>query len=253
MYFMNRRIYLSLITMLFAVVSIAQTKSDADELYKKEKYTEAVTAYETLLKSEEGVSAALYYNLGNAYYKLDNIPLAILNYERALLLEPGDGDIRANLALARGKTIDKVTPPSEMFFVTWWHNLCNMMSIYTWCVTAVISFALMLLGILAYLFLSNITLRKIGVYGAMGLFLLFVVANISAYTQNAAFANRNAAIIISPAVSVKSSPTGTSTDLFVIHEGSKVEILDSSMKDWKEVKFEEGKQGWIPTSAIEVI
>ncbi len=248
-----KRIYTVLFALLVVVSAFAQTKAEGDELYKKEKYTEAAAAYEKALKSEDGVSAALYYNLGNAYYKLDNIPLAILNYERALMIEPGDGDIRANLALARGKTADKVTPPSEMFFVTWWHNLCNMMSIYAWCVTAIISFALMLLGILAYLFSSNLTLRKVGVYGAMALFVLVIIANISAYTQNEAFNNRNSAIVVAPAIPVKSSPNNSSTDLFVIHEGSKVEILDSSMKQWREVKFEEGKQGWIPVSAIEVI
>lgn len=248
-----KRIVLFFITLTLVLTAVAQTKVAADELYKKEKYTEAAAAYEKLLQSKEGVSAALYYNLGNAYYKLDNIPLAILNYERALLLEPGDGDIRANLALARGKTVDKVTPPSEMFFVTWWHNMCNSMSSYTWCIFAVVCFVLMLLGVLAYMFVPQLLVRKIGIYGAMVLLFLVVIANFAAYSQNEAFANRNSAIIIAPAVSVKSSPNETSTDLFLIHEGSKVEILDATMKQWREVKFEEGKQGWISLSAIEVI
>ena len=239
---------------LFSTSSFADDgKAKADALYKQEKYAEAAAAYERLLSSEECVSAPLYYNLGNAYYKLDNIPLAILNYERALLIEPGDGDIRANLALARGKTVDKVTPQSEMFFVTWWHNLCNSMSNHSWSIFAIACFVLMLCGVLVYVFVPQLWARKIGAYGAMVLLVLVVVANFAAYTENKAFANRNSAIVISPAVSVKSSPNDSSTDLFVIHEGSKVEILDSSMKQWREVKFEEGKQGWIPVSSIEVI
>ena len=109
-------------------IVFAATKVDADALYEKERYREAADAYESVLK-EQGVAAEVYYNLGNCYYKLDVIPLAVLNYERAILLDPGDADIRANLALARGKTIDKVVPPSEMFFVTWYRSLVNLMSV----------------------------------------------------------------------------------------------------------------------------
>lgn len=248
-----KRIVLFIISTIFVLTAFAQTKAEADELYKKEKYAEAAAAYEKLLQSKEGVSAALYYNLGNSYYKQDNIPQAILNYERALLLEPGDGDIRANLALARGKTVDKVTPPSEMFFVTWWHDLCNSMSSYAWSILAIVSFVLLLIGLLVYMFATQLVLRKIGVYGAMALFFVVVVSNFAAYYQNEAFSNRNSAIVIAPAVSVKSSPNDSSTDLFLIHEGSKVEILDSTMKQWREVKFEEGKQGWVHVETIEVI
>lgn len=247
-----KRIYLFFFSLGIVLSSFAITKAQADDLYKAEKYTEAAAAYESVLK-EVGASAAVYYNLGNAYYKLDNIPLSILNYERALLIEPGDGDIRANLALARGKTADKVTPPSEMFFVTWWHDLCNSMSSYAWSVFSIGCFVLLLLGVLAYLFASQLLVRKIGVYGAMVLFALVVVSNFAAYTQNKAFANRNSAIVIAPAVSVKSSPNASSTDLFVIHEGAKVQVLDATMKEWREVKFEEGKQGWIPVASLEVI
>lgn len=248
-----KRIVLFFISLTLVLSAFAQTKAEADGLYKKEKYQEAAAAYESLLKSKEGVSAALYYNLGNAYYKLDNIPLAILNYERALLLEPGDGDIRANLALARGKTADKVTPPSEMFFVTWWRGFCNSMSEYAWCIMSIGAFVLLLIGLLVYLYSHYLLARKIGVYGAMVMLVLVVLFNFAAYSQNQSLSNRNAAIVIAPAISVKSSPADSSTDLFVIHEGSKVEILDASMKQWKEVKFEEGKQGWIPASAVEVI
>lgn len=247
-----KRLYLFLLSFCLLLPAFALTKEEADNLYKAEKYTEAAAAYEKLL-SEDHISAALYYNLGNAYYKIDNIPLAVLNYERAYILEPGDGDIRANLTLARSKTIDKVTPPSEMFFVTWWHSLCNMMSSYAWAVVAVIFFALMLIGVLLYMFAYQLTLRKVGAYGAMVLFVLVIIANICAYTQNQAFTERNSAIVTASAISVKSSPNDSSTDLFIMHAGSKVEILDATMKEWVEVKFEEGKQGWVPKSTVEVI
>ena len=240
---------------LFSLVCLtvnAQTKSQADELYKKEKYEQAAAMYEKILK-KDGVAAALYYNLGNCYYKMDEIPRAVLNYERALLLSPGDEDIRANLVLARSKTIDKTTVASEMFFVTWWRALVNSMSVHAWVVVAVTSFILMLIGILVYCFVPKIEVRKVGVYGAFVMLFLVLISNIAAYSQNELIENRMTAIVMAPAVTVKSSPAINSTDLFVIHEGTKVEILDNQMKGWREVKFEEGKQGWVPKEAIEEI
>ena len=94
----------------------AQDKVQADSAYAAEKYEEAIPIYTALLK--EGEHADIYYNLGNCYYKTDRLALAILNYERAALLDPGSSDVRFNLELARSKTIDKITPESEMFFVT---------------------------------------------------------------------------------------------------------------------------------------
>lgn len=228
------------------------TKADADALYAKEQYRKAAEAYEALIK-REGESAALYYNLAGSYYKLDEYPLAILNYERALLLDPSDADTRANLALARAKTIDRVTPPSEMFFTRWWRAFVNFLPMAHWGIIAIASFILMLTGILLYMFVSSITVRKIGVYSAFVLLVLCVAANLCAYSQHCSLTHRDAAIVVSTAVAVKSSPSDTSTDLFVMHEGSKVTILDRSMSHWFEVKLEEGKQGWIHTDDVEVI
>ena len=247
-----QKIFLLVVFVFSFAASFAASKKQADALYEQDKFAEAASIYETLLKAE-GVAAEVYYNLGNCYYKLDEIPLAVLNYERAYLLEPGDEDIRANLALARGKTIDKVVPPSEMFFVTWWRDLTHCMSIQTWTTLGIVSFILMLIGVLVYMFVMPITIRKVGVYGAMGLFVIVLVANLAALSQHLDQAHRNTAIILTPAVTVKSSPSHTSTDLFLIHEGSKVQIIDASMAEWMEIKFEEGKQGWIPTKALEVI
>ena len=240
---------------MLACVSLMQaaiTKADADALYEKGNYEEAAAAYESLLKVE-GLAAEVYYNLGNCYYKLDKIPFAVLNYERALLLDPGDGDIRANLALARGKTVDKVVPPSEMFFVTWWRDLTNCMSMDSWTIVGFSAFILMLIGILVYRFVPQLLARKIGFYSAMFLFALVIIANFAAFSQHRDLTHRNTAVILAPSVVVKSSPSDRSTDLFLIHEGSKVEILDNSMKEWMEVKFEEGKQGWIPVNVAEII
>ena len=224
----------------------------AAALYAAENYGEAAELYEQVLATD-GIAPELYYNLGNCYYKQDQIALAVLNYERALRLDPSDNDVKANLALARGKTQDKVTPASELFFVSWWKQLTGIMSMTAWMTVALIAFILMLAGGLAYAFLTDIRLRKIGVYTAIGCLILTVLANLCALTQHFIVINHSYAIIMNPAVTVKSSPAHTSTDLFIVHEGSKVEIIDDTMAGWREVKLEEGKQGWIEQDVMEEI
>lgn len=229
----------------------AITKANADSAYARQQYQQAIKDYEELL--HDGVSAELYYNLGNAYYRTDNITRAVLNYERALLLSPGDGDIRFNLQMARSKTIDKITPESEMFFVTWYHALVNIMSVDGWARTALVSFALAIVLALAYLFSARIWVRKVGFFGGLAFIVVFILANLFAYQQRQELVNRTGAIIISSAVPVKSTPSKSGTDLFILHEGTKVEITDGTMRGWKEIRVADGKEGWIETSKIEII
>ena len=229
----------------------AITKANADSAYARQQYQQAIKDYEELL--HDGVSAELYYNLGNAYYRTDNITRAVLNYERALLLSPGDGDIRFNLQMARSKTIDKITPESEMFFVTWYHALVNIMSVDGWARTALVSFALAIVLALVYLFSARIWVRKVGFFGGLAFIAVFILANLFAYQQRQELVNRTGAIIISSAVPVKSTPSKSGTDLFILHEGTKVEITDGTMRGWKEIRVADGKEGWIETSKIEII
>lgn len=227
------------------------TKAEADSAYAQEHYQQAAHLYEELLK--QGVSAELYYNLGNSYYRMDNMTKAVLNYERAHLLSPGDRDIRLNLQLARSKTIDKVTPESEMFFVTWYRALVNITSVDGWAWTALCSLVAAIILALLYLFAGNINLRKVGFFGALVFVVLFAASNLFAWQQRRALTNRTTAIVIESAVPVKSTPAKNGTDLFILHEGTKVTITDGSMRDWKEIRMADGKQGWLETKQIEVI
>ena len=229
----------------------AQTKADADSAYVNGNYQQAIAQYEALLKN--GASAELYYNLGNAYYRTENITRAVLNYERALLLSPGDRDIRFNLQLARSKTIDKIVPESEMFFITWYHALVNLMSVDGWARMAIISLALVIILFLLYLFSEPIWLRKIGFFGGFLLLLFFVLSNLFAYQQKQNLLYRKGAIVIAPSVTVKSTPAQNGTDLFILHEGTKVTIIDGAMSDWKEIRLADGKEGWIERKRIELI
>ncbi|WP_455666648.1 tetratricopeptide repeat protein [Phocaeicola sp.] len=228
------------------------TKAEADSAYIRNDFAAAVELYESILKND-GESSDIYYNLGNSYYKMNNIAKAVLNYERALLLNPGNGDIRFNLELARSKTVDKVTPPSEMFFVTWTQSLINTMSEKAWARTGIIAFILTILTLFLFIFGKRIIIKKVGFIAAICFFLITILANVFASEQKAELINHDNAIIMAPSVTVKSTPNQSGTDLFILHEGRKVMIKDNTMKEWKEIRLEDGNVGWVPTSVIEII
>ncbi len=227
------------------------TKAEADSAYMKNDYTAAIQIYESLLS--KGESAEVYYNLGNSYYKTDNIAKAILNYERALLLEPGNSDIRANLEVARSKTIDKMEAAPEIFFVSWINDLINCMSERAWSIFAIVFFLLFIVTLYFFIFSKQVLIKKIGFFSSLACLILVVLANIFAAQQKSKLTQRNNAIVMNPSVVVHSTPSESGTNLFVLHEGSKVLIKDNSMKEWKEIQLEDGKVGWIPTEALEVI
>ena len=242
---------LLLLLLPLSVQAAQVSKSGADSLYAAEHYQQAAQQYESLLK--QGISADIYYNLGNCYYRMDDMTQAVLNYERALLLSPGDRDIRLNLQMARSKTIDKVVPESEMFFVTWYHSLVNLMSVDGWARTAIVSLILVIILALVYLFGDRIWLRKVGFFGGFLLLFVFLLSNLFAYQQRQVLVHRSGAIIIRSAVNIKSTPAQNGTDLFILHEGTKVTITDDSMKDWREIRVADGKEGWLQTKDIEII
>ncbi len=240
-----------LLMLLLPLSASAVTKAEADSSYVNENYQQAINQYEALL--QQGSSAEIYYNLGNAYYRIDNITRAILNYERALLLSPGDEDIRFNLQLARSKTVDKIVPQSEFFLATWYRSLVNTLSVDGWAYVSLLSLSIAIILALIYLFASPIWLRKIGFFGGILLLLAFLLANVFAWNQKQMIEQRDGAIIIESAVTVKSTPANNGTDLFILHEGTKVTIVDTSMDGWREVRVPDGKQGWLEVSQIEEI
>ena len=227
------------------------TKAQGDSAYMRNDYASAIQIYESLLT--KGEAAEIYYNLGNSYYKTDDIAKAILNYERALLLQPGNADVRANLEIARSKTIDKVVSVPDIFFVTWTKSLINCLGVDAWDKLGVAFFILLLVSFSLFFFSKQIVWKKSGFIAGI-VFLIFVVlSNVFASEQKTELMNRNNAIILSPSVTVRSTPSESGTSLFVLHEGHKIEIKDNSMREWKEIRLEDGKVGWVPASAIEVI
>lgn len=246
-----KRIYILIITIFIVSASFAQTLQSAAEAYSKENYNEAVQIYEALSDSV-GVSPELYYNLGNSYYKLKNYPKAVLNYERAILLSPGDEDIKVNLDMARANIVDKIDVIDRSFISVWFESIRNMASSNTWAILAIISFILFLIGIFLYIFNKQVLLKKIGFFGGVICLIFSVYTNVVSYKQKQKILIRDSAIIMSPSVTIKSSPSQSGTDLFILHEGTKVKIIDE-VGEWYEVKIDDGNSGWIKDSEMEII
>ena len=230
----------------------AITKQNADAEYLKGNYHQAISDYEELLL-RHGASADIYYNLGNAYFRSQDITHAVLNYERALMLSPGDKDIKFNLEFARARTIDQIAPRSEMFFVTWYKALVNFTSVDRWATVAIVSIVAALFFALVYLFGPSLRWRKLGFYAGSAFVVLFLLGNLFAFQQKSELLNRRGAIIISSSVNVKKTPARNSGDAFILHEGTRVDITDKTMPLWRGIKLADGREGWVQTRQIEEI
>lgn len=236
---------------LSAHTAHAQHKEMADAQYGKGNYEQAARMYENILQHKK--DATLYYNLGNAYYKNNNITKAIIAYERALNLSPSDPNIRFNLALAKTKTIDRLTPKPEMIFTTWYKAVANTFSIDLWSRLSLYCLALGLVAVLCYLFANKLTLRKIGFIAAIVFGIAFALTSLFAITQNNQLDNSDSAIIISPTLHIKKTPDSSAKDVTVLHEGTKLQIIDRTRSEWWEVETPSGQRGWISPEQVEKI
>jgi tetratricopeptide (TPR) repeat protein len=228
------------------------TLAEADSAYIQGDYLTAIGIYESIIENQ-GVNATLYMNLGNCWLKRDEVAKAILCYERAYLIDPSDPDVKFNLELARTKTVDKVNQVNQLFIVVWFKKLLAVLDVNGWAIMTVILFAAAILFTGVLLFSKKRALRKISFSFSVFFLLLSILSFIFATTQMGNIRNRDTAIIMSPSVTVKSTPTSSGTDLFIIHEGRKVQILDSSMKEWVEIRLEDGNTGWVPVNVMEII
>ena len=244
-------VLLALVMSTLPLATNAATKTSADQEYKRGNYPQAIADYKSLLKKTP--SAEVYYNLGNAYFRSDSIPQAILAYERAALINPGNSYIRFNLQFARGKTIDKVAEPDEMFFISWFRSAANLATVDGWATMVLISAALLGCCILLYFFSSRILVRKVGFGCAIAFAILFVLTNIFALYQKNALTSKEGAIIMAPAANLKKTPIRSGADEAVLHEGTRVDIADRSIKGWLGVKLTDGREGWIEENTVEEI
>ena len=219
------------------------------DAYKAKNYQQAIDAYQKLI-SEGYHGADIYYNLGNAYYKTGQISQAILNYERALRITPSDEDIRFNLKLANLKTVDRIIPVPQLSIVTKWQNFVASRCSRTWAILSIVSIWLALVAFTLYLFVDNV--RKVGFYAGGVLLFFALFFSYFSYTQHQSEYGACHAILTSSNAYVKSAPDASGTDLFIIHEGVKLNILDR-VGEWSKVRLADGKVGWVEQSAFSII
>ena len=236
--------YITLIILLFvSSLSFSQSSSElASEAYREGDFGKCIQLYEQVIAQdlhEKRESAEIYYNLGNAYFRNGETAKAILNYERALLLEPGDSDIRHNLRFARTRLEDKIDV-SDKFFLTNWANIVISL------------FVLFLISLSAYFFIRKIWVRKTGFYSAITFIVLMFVANNFAFSQKKKRINRNTGIIMAASASIMTSPDANSKELFRLHEGTKVKVKKSDA-NWVEIEIANCNVGWTSKENIETI
>lgn len=223
----------------------------AEKLFSNKKYAEASHIYNSILKAR-GESFEILYNLGNCYYKSNNIPSAILSYERALRINPGDKDARFNLKLCQNKIVDKIDPVGAFLFSSIYDSAGDLFNSNVWSVFSMIFFALFIAALTGYFFSRISWLKKVSFYGGiLSIILTILAVSYSAKKYNES-TSHNQAILFTPTVTIKSSPDQSGTDLFVLHEGTKVHIL-SEIGEWKEIGIDDGNVGWIKSENLVII
>lgn len=218
--------------------------------YAKEQYKEALAAYQQVLDAGYE-SAALYFNMGNASYKLNEVPLAILNYEKAQKLTPGDEDLKINLKLANTKITDRIEQVPEFFLNSWWKGFIFFFSAGTLSVLNIVCFLLGFALLIAYLFLVEVFRKKTAFYAGIVVLSLGVLCFVMALAQSS-YMNKRQAIVFSGAADVKSGPDTKQKTLFVVHAGTKVNIRESN-NEWINVELPDGNSGWIPSADVKEI
>ncbi|MBU8893841.1 MAG: tetratricopeptide repeat protein [Bacteroidales bacterium] len=223
----------------------------ANNLFVDGKYQHAVDSYENILKLGYE-SPELYYNLGNAYYKQNIIARAILNYEKALQLAPNDNDINYNLELTNRLVIDKIEKLPVFFVTGWVRGLKNLFSSDFWAILSIVTFVVSLIFISFYLYSRSSSFKILSFWLGFIVIIISFTSFIFSYQQKQKILISDTAIVMNPTVTVKSSPDASGTDLFVIHEGTKVWV-DDEISGWNEIKLSDGSKGWLKAEDIEAI
>jgi len=251
---MRTSLLTGIILLLISFNSMADQQADiekANKAYMAGFYENAITIYEKII-NDGLASPELYYNLGNAYFKTNNFPSAILNFERALKYNPGDEDIEYNLAVANNKIVDKIELLPDLFYIKWWKNLKNWLSPDGWAIAVITLFTLLIILTAVFLLSRSIITRKILFASGLVILLASILTGLIAWQTYTESRRQNTAIVFTPTLPVKSSPDESSIDLFVIHEGLKVRIMDK-IGDWNEIKIANGSKGWVKAGDIKPI
>lgn len=244
-------IFLFLLPVLTFAIDPEITIAKANRAYADGFYANAVELYKSVITAGYE-SVDLYYNLGNACYKQNDFSSSILYYEKARKLDPGNEDVNFNLKIANTKITDKIEPIPELFYKRWYKKLIESFSVDKWSRFGLAFLCLGLVAGLFYVVSKNLLIRKAGFW--LGIFFIFIslFSFLFAWQSYDDIMHRKEAIIFTPTVTIKSSPDEKSIDLFVLHEGAKVELIDN-IGTWYEIRIANGSVGWLMASSVEKI
>ena len=231
------------------------TVDAAMKAYQEGDFEKAAELFEAEVKiqREKGLeSAELYYNLGNAYFRDNEIAKALLYYEKAQLIDPGDRDIRNNIEYARTRIEDKIIGVDTFFLQSWFDAVQNMLGSNAWANISIVLFLILMAALSMFVFTRYITVKKAAFYAGIVVIVLLIFTNVFSVRQKYKLTNRDTAIIMAGSVSVKSSPDSSSKELFVIHSGTKVRINKEDGR-WLEIEIENGNVGWMTREQLEII
>ncbi|QNK77013.1 tetratricopeptide repeat protein [Winogradskyella undariae] len=238
----------------FSVIGFSQNDQQFDKanaLYNDGKYAEAIDQYEAILDSKEH-SAELYFNLGNANYKLNNIAPSIYYYEKALQLDPKDKDIQNNLAFAQNMTIDAIEQVPDVGFSKIINNIVNTFKADTWAEIAIGGVFLFVIIFLMYHFSYSTYIKRIAFIISILSLIVAFFAVAMAFQKSGLDKKNNPAIVFAQESRVKTDPNPTSEEVFRLHEGTKVQVVEA-YKDWNKIKLSDNSTGWIPSKEIKLL
>lgn len=251
---MKKLLMIIVVTLIVAGLQAAENQlilARANKAYNDGLFPVAIDQYKKVLQSGTE-SVDLYYNLGNAYFKQNDFASAILYYEKARKLDPSAEDVLFNLNVANSKIADKIEPLPELFLRRWFRGAVNLMPVDVWAWSAIVLLLTALAGGLVYYLSRTLLLRKLGFWSALVLLGLSLGALFFSWQGYRTYRNTREAIVFSPTVTLKSSPDENSVDLFVLHEGTKVELMDH-IGTWYEIRIANGSVGWLPATSVERI
>lgn len=250
---MKRASLMLLMWMIFGVVFASSDSlfHKANKLYQEGRYELALDQYKEVLGA--GLeSADLYYNMGNAAYRSNNIGYAILYFEKALKLDPSHEDASNNLEFTSRYRVDTFEEVPELFIRTWMRTSLLMFSERSWSLVSLVLFILIVFAALLYIFSRRLLLKKIGFFTVLIGLLFFIATFSAALTRHKSIIHPDAGIILAPSVVVRSSPSDTGTELFILHEGTRVKV-NENVSGWQNIRVIDGREGWISSSDFESI
>lgn len=244
-------ILLFFITNLVLSQTVSESFTNANTLYKKGKYQEAIELY-SQVENTGKVSSELYFNLGNAYYKLNQVAPSIYNYEKALLLNPLNEDAQNNLIIAKRLTLDRIEELPKSIFQKINMNVLQKLSYNTWAIIVILLSFLASLLFLMFYFSYTPNKKRLFFTTSILSFILLAFSLVITFIQYDQAKNKIEAIVFSEEIEIKNAPTNDADVIFTLHEGTKIRVLDS-VDDWKKIKLVDGKIGWVKNNAIKTL